>query len=153
MVYVACLLMGVVAGLRSMTAPAAVSWLAGLGWIDLGSSALAGVGNVWVRGVLTLLAAGEFVGDKLPQTPSRKALIPLLARLASGGFCGWVLGVSRGAAVGGLAAGAIGAAIGTIGGYEFRARLAKRIGKDLPAAVIEDILAVGGAVVAGVLLR
>jgi uncharacterized membrane protein len=35
---------------------------------------------------------------------------------------------------------------GTLGGYEFRARLVGAIGgKDLPVALLEDIIAIGGA--------
>ena len=45
----------------------------------------------------------------------------------------------------GMVVGAIGAVIGTIVGAEFRARLAARFGKDKPAAIIEDVVAVVGA--------
>jgi uncharacterized membrane protein len=47
--------------------------------------------------------------------------------------------------VGGLIAGILGAVIGTVGGYAFRARLASAFGKDRPAALIEDAIAIGGA--------
>ena len=41
----------------------------------------------------------------------------------------------------------IGAVAGTFGGYEFRVRLVKAIGgKDLPIALLEDLIAVGGAI-------
>ena len=44
-------------------------------------------------------------------------------------------------------AGALGGIAGTLGGYEFRARLVKAIGgNDLPIALLEDIIAVGGAI-------
>jgi uncharacterized membrane protein len=46
--------------------------------------------------------------------------------------------------LGGLLAGVLGAVAGTFGGYEFRARLARAFGKDLPAALLEDLIAVGG---------
>ena len=45
----------------------------------------------------------------------------------------------------GACMGAVGAVAGTLGGYEFRARLAKAAGKDLPAALLEDVIAVAGA--------
>ena len=35
MIFLASLLIGIVAGLRTMTAPAGVAWAAWLGWIDL----------------------------------------------------------------------------------------------------------------------
>ena len=46
------LLIGVVAGLRTFTAPAAVSWAAYLGWLPLGNTALAFLGSVWAVGIL-----------------------------------------------------------------------------------------------------
>jgi uncharacterized membrane protein len=90
------------------------------------------------------MALGELVADKLPKTPSRKAPGPFLFRIASGALCGAAL---TGGQVGGLIAGALGGAAGTLGGYEFRARLVKTIGgKDLPIALLEDIIAIGGAI-------
>ena len=40
-IYVLAFLIGVVAGLRAMTAPAAVSWAARLGWLNLQGTPLA----------------------------------------------------------------------------------------------------------------
>ena len=45
----------------------------------------------------------------------------------------------------GFDAGVVGAVIGTYGGAAVRARLATSFGRDLPAALIEDVAAVGGA--------
>ena len=39
----------------------------------------------------------------------------------------------------------MGAVIGTVGGHAFRARLAAGFGRDRPAALIEDAIAIGGA--------
>ena len=39
----------------------------------------------------------------------------------------------------------VGAVLGTLGGRAFRARLAAAFGSDRPAALIEDALAIGGA--------
>jgi uncharacterized membrane protein len=45
-----------------------------------------------------------------------------------------------------LLAGVLGSIVGTLGGYEFRKRLVKAIGgKDLPIALLEDVIAIGGA--------
>jgi uncharacterized membrane protein len=52
----------------------------------------------------------------------------------------------------GGAAGVIGAIVGTLGGHAFRARLAASFGRDLPAALIEDAIAVLGAVLVVVAL-
>lgn len=139
-------LIGVIAGLRSMTAPAAVSWAARLGWLHLENTPLAFLGFAYTPYILSLLALGELVNDKLPKTPSRKAPAPFIARIVTGAFSGSAIGAASGELVGGLIAGAIGGVVGTLGGYEFRARLVKAIGgKDLPIALLEDIIAVGGA--------
>ena len=42
--FLALLIIGVIAGLRTMTAPAAVSWAARLGWLELGQTNLAFLG-------------------------------------------------------------------------------------------------------------
>src|SRR5262245_31294819 len=82
------LLMGVVAGCRSMTGPAAVSWAAHLGWIDLSQSWLAWLGYAWTPWILTLFALGELVADQLPFTPSRTVPPSFAFRLVSGALCG-----------------------------------------------------------------
>jgi uncharacterized membrane protein len=97
--------------------------------------------------ILTVLAIGELIVDKLPSTPSRKAPIGFVARIVSGAFCGAALGLAGGGAFGGLVAGAIGAVVGTLGFSELRTRLARAFGGwDLPAALVEDACAIGAAV-------
>jgi uncharacterized membrane protein len=53
----------------------------------------------------------------------------------------------------GVVAGIVGAVIGTLGGRAFRARLAAAFGSDRPAAVIEDLIAIGGAFLIVAMLR
>ena len=144
------LLIGVIAGLRAMTAPALVSWAAHLGWLDLNGTWLAFFGSVWARGIFTLLALVELVTDQLPTTPSRTVPVQFGTRLITGGLAGAAIGADSGMWVGGLVAGIVGAIIGTLGGREFRARLAKAFGSDRPAALIEDAVAIGGALLIGV---
>ncbi|SED50898.1 Uncharacterized membrane protein [Rhizobiales bacterium GAS188] len=143
--YALALLLGVIAGLRAMTAPAAVSWAAHLGHLHLQDTPLAFLGFTWTPYVITLLAIVELVTDQLPSTPSRKVPMQFGARIVSGALCGGAIGASGGALIGGLVAGVIGAVIGTLGGAEARARLATAFGKDLPAALIEDVVAILGA--------
>ena len=144
--YLLSFLLGVVAGLRSMTAPAAVSWAARLGWLHLENTPLAFLGFAATPYILTLLAIGELINDKLPKTPSRKTLVPFAARIVIGALSGAALGASGGALVGGLLAGALGGVAGTLGGYEFRSRLVKATGgKDLPVALLEDVIAICAA--------
>ena len=149
----AALLIGMIAGLRSMTAPTAVAWAAHLGALDVASTWAAFLGAGWVRWILTLAAIGELVADKLPSTPSRKEPIGFGARIASGGLSGAAIGATAGATVAGLVAGVVGAVAGTLGGHALRGRLAAAFGNDRPAALVEDAIALGGAVVVLALLR
>jgi uncharacterized membrane protein len=136
---------GIVAGLRSLTAPAVVSWAAYLGWLTLGGSVLGFMGSVAAAAIFSLLALVEFVGDMLPTTPSRTSLVPLLARIVMGGLCGACLCVSAGQSlVAGAAIGGIGGVIGAFGGYQARTRLGRALGvKDIFIAIPEDLVAIG----------
>ncbi|SAL17026.1 DUF4126 family protein [Caballeronia humi] len=145
-VYVIALLMGVVAGLRAMTAPAAVSWAAHLGWLPLQGTPLAFLGYAATPWIITVLALLELVTDQLPSTPSRKVPVQFGTRIVVGALCGAALGTPSGVWIGGLVAGVVGALIGTLGGAKARAALAQSFGRDLPAALIEDVVAIGGAV-------
>jgi uncharacterized membrane protein len=136
---------GIVAGLRSLTAPAVVSWAAYLGWLTLGGSVLGFMGSVAAAVIFSLLALVEFVGDVLPTTPSRTSLVPLTARIVMGGLCGACLCVSAGQSlVAGAALGGIGGVIGAFGGYQARTRLGKALGvNDIFIAIAEDLVAIG----------
>jgi uncharacterized membrane protein len=145
--YLFAFLIGVVAGSRTFTAPAAVSWAARFQWLHLSGTPLGFLGTLAAPFILTLLAIGELIVDKLPNTPSRKAPTGFVARILSGAFCGAALGFTGGGAFGGLIAGGIGAVVGTLGFSQFRASLAKAFGgRDLPAALIEDACAIAAAV-------
>lgn len=144
--YLLALLIGVVAGLRTMTAPAAICWAAYLGCFSLAGTMLAFMGSIWAVGAFTLLALLELVADQLPSTPSRKVPLQFCARLFTGGLAGAAIGAPHQMLEAGFVAGMVGAVIGTLGGAAFRAALAKSFGRDLPAALIEDAIAIGGAV-------
>ena len=144
-IYLLALAFGVVAGLRAMTAPAAVSWAAWLGWLELQETSLAFLGSVWAVGILTLLALGELIADQLPATPSRKVPIQFGTRIVAGALAGAALGTPAGMLIAGLVAGAVGALVGTLGGAAARGKLAEAFGRDLPAALLEDAVAIGGA--------
>lgn len=139
------LLIGVVAGLRSMTAPAAVTWAALLQWINMDGTWASWIGHPVTVTIFTILAVIELVADKLPKTPSRTAAPSFAFRIASGAFAGAAVGTAWGYAWGGLGAGVIGAVLGALGGYQARARLvAAHSGHDLPIALLEDSVAVLG---------
>jgi uncharacterized membrane protein len=143
--YISALLIGVIAGLRTMMAPAAVSWAARLGWLPVEGSWASFLAISWVPYIFTVFAAAELITDQLPQTPSRKVPMQFGARIVSGGFCGAVIGTAGGSLIGGLIAGTVGAVIGTLGGAAVRGTIAKNIGRDWPAALIEDAIALLGA--------
>jgi len=146
LIYVLALLIGVVAGLRAMTAPAAVSWAAYLGWINLDGSWLSFLSYWLAPLLLTLLAIAELITDQLPSTPSRKVPMQFGARIFMGAVCGAALGFAGGNWIIGLVLGAIGAVLGTLGGYEARKNLVIATGgQGLPIALIEDGIAIAMA--------
>jgi uncharacterized membrane protein len=151
-VYVLALLIGIIAGLRAMTAPAAVSWAAYAGWLPLAGTPLAFLGFKATPYIFTILAVVELITDQLPETPSRKVPMQFGARVILGGLSGAAIsgahaGLAGGWIVGALGAvvGVVGAVIGTLGGASVRAALARTFGRDAPAALIEDVVAVVGA--------
>ncbi len=142
--YLLCaFLIGVVTGLRSLTAPAAVSWAAALRWLHLENTPLAFLGYAFTPYIFSLLAIGELIADQLPKTPSRKAPPGFIARILMGAMCGAAL--ASDSMVLGAVAGIAGAVVGTLGGYEARVRLSRAAGKDLPIALLEDAIAIGAA--------
>jgi uncharacterized membrane protein len=139
---------GVVAGLRSLTAPAVVAWAAHLGWLHLADSPLAFMAATWAVILFSALATFELIADLLPMTPKRTAPGPLSARLFSGGLCSACLFASANQSLFvGAALGALGAVIGAFAGYEVRKRLVTGLNiKDIFIALPEDLVAVGLAV-------
>jgi uncharacterized membrane protein len=137
---------GVIAGLRSMTAPAVVSWAARLGWIHLGDTWAAFLGYAATPYIFTVLAIAELVADKLPKTPSRKTPGPFGARIVVGAFLGAALCSGAGQSwLLGMLLGALGAVAGTLGGYEARTRLVKALNvPDIAVALAEDAIAIAG---------
>lgn len=138
---------GVVAGLRTLTAPAAVAWAAHLGWLHLHDSSLAFMTSTWAVILFSALAIFELVGDLLPTTPSRTAPAPLAARIISGGFCGACLCLSANQSLFiGACLGALGAVAGAFAGYRLRKRLVTGLKvKDILIAIPEDLIALGFA--------
>jgi uncharacterized membrane protein len=87
MTLVLAFLIGLFAGLRSLTAPAATAWAAYLGWLKLQGS-LALIGSIFSVAIFTLVAVVELVADKLSKTPNRISPPGLIARLVMGGLTG-----------------------------------------------------------------
>jgi uncharacterized membrane protein len=125
-------LIGFIAGLRSLTAPAVVSWAVRLGWLHPESQVMAFWGYAVTPYIFSVLAIGELIADKLPKTPSRKAAVGFIARIVTGALCGGVFGSIDGMLVAGAVAGVAGAISGTLGGYEARVRFARLAGRIYP---------------------
>jgi uncharacterized membrane protein len=139
-------LIGVIAGLRSLTAPAVVAWAAHLNWINLHNTPLSFMGSTAAVAFFTLLAAVELVADQLPSTPSRTKPAGLIPRILFGGLTG------AGLALAGAQSFALGALLGVAGGvggafagYQVRTGLVKALKvPDFVIACLEDAVAIGG---------
>jgi uncharacterized membrane protein len=137
---------GVVAGLRAFAAPAVLSWAAKRRWIRLGNSPFATIISAKASKRITHLAVSELIADKLPFTPSRLKAGPLASRVVSGAVCGaTIYGAVEQPLIEGAVLGGVGAIAGAFAGSYGRKRFS-RGGPDLRVAVLEDVLAIGGAV-------
>lgn len=145
-VFLLCFLIGCVAGLRSMMAPAILCATAYVQWVHLEKTPFAFLSTIVALSIFTLLAISELIVDKLPKTPARTAPVGLIARIITGGLCGAALAMSagKGALVGALL-GAVGGIAGAFGGYNIRHGLVTHMNlPDFVIAVVEDLLAISG---------
>lgn len=136
---------GVVAGLRTFTAPAVTAWAAHLHWLNLSGSYFGFMGSAWAVAIFSLGVAVESVIDQLPNTPARTTAAQLGGRIIMGSFTAACLGIAGGAAAW-LAAvmGAIGSLVGAFGGYRARAGLVRALhAPDFAIAIPEDLVAIG----------
>ncbi|HEY3988146.1 MAG TPA: DUF4126 family protein [Acidobacteriaceae bacterium] len=146
--YLLCVVIGGVSGLRSLTGIAVVTVAAQggwphLGWLHLGGTGLGFVGKPVAMYVFVVLAIGELIVDKLAFTPPRIQAGPLAVRFVLGALCGSALAVAAGmswvlpAAVAGVCA-----VFGAYVGYWVRRGITSRGVKDLPIALVEDATAI-----------
>lgn len=134
-IYRRVVLLGVAAGLRSMTPLALLARTnREMPQIKEGISSTL---------VTDLLALGELIGDKLPVTPSRLSKGPFIGRLAIGAITGAILSRRLGQPLfTGAVLGAMGAGLGTLAGYSVRLFLSQMTGiPDFVWALIEDATA------------
>jgi uncharacterized membrane protein len=137
---------GVVAGLRSMTAPALVALAINRKHLPPPAGKLSAMRANRTAAILAVLALGELVVDKLPGVPKRTSPIALMVRVASGAFAAGVLSSSRERSVaGGAIAGGLGAVAGAFAGYSARKKIVENTrAKDPIVAVVEDAIAIAG---------
>lgn len=152
---VAIPLLGVMTGARTMTPMAVLCWFAYFGHLPLHHSWAFWVANPITLAVFTLLAVGEYIGDKLPKTPSRTALVPLLARVAFGGLVGAIgATVIKGAVIEGIILGVLSALLGAFAGLHIRLRAVESTGRpDWNIAVVEDATVILASVFAVLILK
>jgi len=136
---------GIVAGLRTFTAPAATSWAAYLHWLNLSRSHLAFMASVWAVAIFSLGVAVESVVDQLPKTAARTTAPQLTGRIIMGSLTGACPGIAGNAAVWlAVVMGAVGSLVGAFGGYHARAGLVRSLHvPDLAIAIPEDFVAIG----------
>jgi len=142
------LVLGVVTGMRSMTAIAALSWAAWLGLVPEKGWAT-WIAHLVVALLFTIAALSEYYVDTLPKTPRRTDFGPSMLRVVIGALVGAMVAVAINEPLaGGIIFGASGAMIGTWGGFFVRMTVARIFRRDLPAALLESASAIALAVLA-----
>jgi uncharacterized membrane protein len=143
-------LLGLVTGLRSMTAIAVLCWFAYRGDLPLDGTWASWVAKLTTAIIFTVLALGELLVDKLPKTPNRIAPGPLFVRVVVGGLVGAIVAAGlNGSEFEGVILGVGGALIGAFGGFLVRREIVLKLGcKDWPVALIEDLSAILCAILA-----
>jgi uncharacterized membrane protein len=143
-------LLGLVTGMRSMTAMAVLCWFAYRGDLSLDDTWASWAAKLTTAIIFTVLALGEVVADKLPKTPNRIAPGPLLVRVVMGGLVGSIVAAGlNGSEFEGIILGVGGALIGAFGGFLVRREIVSRLDcKDWQVALAEDVTAILCAVLA-----
>ena len=138
--------LGVVAGMRSLVAPALLSHkLVRTVPIKQPTEPVHYLAQPPVGIALKLLAGVEILADKIPNGPDRTIAPQFGFRIASGATCGAFLSQTEGesAAVGAVAGG-IGAVVGTLAFFHLRQWLNDGLGLPDPLVALgEDALAIG----------
>ena len=114
-IFINAFLVGTAFGLRALIGLAAVSWAAHFGILPLSHTWLAFLGYTFTPYILTLMAIGELVNDKLPKTPSQLAPPGFITRIVTSALCGLAIGLSGNRMITGLVAGILGTVAGTFG--------------------------------------
>jgi uncharacterized membrane protein len=148
MIFVCLFGIGVFTGLRCFTPIAVICWMTMLGRLPVDEGWMGLAANRIAVALFSLGAVGEYVGDKLPNTPARTKPPGLIGRMIFGGLCAAVLASGVGfSLVSAVVIGMVGAIAGTFGGWFVRTRTVAALKcPDLPVALVEDLIAIGGSV-------
>jgi uncharacterized membrane protein len=141
---------GMLSGLRALSPIAVLCWLAMLHRVSLSGWASFAGSKVAV-GLFSLGAVGELISDKLPKTPSRLKQPGFSVRIVMGALCGLILATTASfPLIGGALLGGIGAVAGSYLGYFVRSQTTAKFGlPDLPVALVEDLICIGGSFLVG----
>src|SRR5215471_21468930 len=135
--------MGVVAGVRPMTALAILALSLRRGWIRSGHPPFARIVSASASKRIAEFAICELVVDKLPFTRCRLDARPLTWRIVSGAICGAAIhGSGKRPIVGGAVLGGLGSLVGSVTAYHVRQKLGRDM-PDLVVALLEDAVTVG----------
>ncbi len=138
--------LGMIAGMRSMSAPAQISaYFARHPSDRLAASPLRWLGSPTTALVLTIMALGEVGADKLPFVPARIDPGPLAARGVSGALAGGAVCIAEGeSAPLGALVGALAAVASSFAFYHLRKSLGEKLPvPDAALASVEDALVLG----------
>lgn len=136
---------GLLAGMRSMTAPALISSQLAGGSLEGENAPLGVLGSSKANTAFRLLAIGELVGDKLPGVPARTQLPSLIVRSISGALVGAVINNVKGRspAIGATVGGAA-AIVGTYASYHLRRTMKSALHMPDPVlGAMEDAVVLG----------
>jgi len=135
---------GIIAGMRGSSAPALLSnhfcrhWSPNLHWSKWKWFCSKRTSNI-----LSVMAAGELLADKIPSIPDRIAPPGLLGRALSGAMAGAILNKAMGGKTSAAPWVSAGVAVAaTFASFYTRKALARKI-SDRKVAVMEDILVYG----------
>jgi len=130
-----------------MMGPAAVSQAASRRMLRLREPATEFLASDITANIFAGLAAAELIADKLPFTPDRTKPPSLMLRAASGALCGAAIASAmRESAVTGAILGSTAAVGAAFAGRELRRLGHRQNWPDAPVALMEDAIALGGAV-------
>lgn len=135
-------ILGFATGMRTMTPMAVLCWFAYLGYLPMGGTWGFWAGSLISAIVFTVLALGEYIGDKLPKTPNRTDVFPLIGRLVFGGLVGALAATgASGPVLEGVLLGVLGAAAGTFTSFMLRRFFTHHCGRAVLVALVEDGIA------------
>lgn len=140
------ILMGIVAGSRSITPLAAVSNAAARGALPENDLPVRLLGHPLVMAGTAAWAAAEMGGDKLKSAPDRIVLLGMIARIASASIAGAALVPKRQRLLAATAAAAVSVAAAYVT-FNARMRMAEKHGQTTTGLIEDSIVASAAAAI------